>query len=59
VPVVRTEIVRRYGGRLTAVLDGLSARLDTADLVGLNRMGAMDPRSPGDVAATYLSEVAG
>jgi osmoprotectant transport system substrate-binding protein len=59
VPVVRTEIVRRYGGRLTAVLDGLSARLDTADLIGLNRLGAVDPRSPADVAATYLATLSG
>jgi osmoprotectant transport system substrate-binding protein len=59
VPVVRTDIVRQYGGRLTAVLDGLSARLDTADLVGLNRLGTVDPRSPADVAATYLSGLPG
>jgi osmoprotectant transport system substrate-binding protein len=59
VPVVRTEVVRRYGGRLTAALDALSARLDTADLVELNRLGAVDPRSPADVAATYLSDLPG
>lgn len=59
VPVVRTETVRRYGGRLTAVLDGLSAELDTADLIGLNRMGTVDPRSPAEVAATYLSGLSG
>lgn len=59
VPVVRTEVLRRYGTRLTEVLDGLSARLDTADLIALNRLGTVDPRSPADVAATYLSDLAG
>ena len=59
VPVVRTEVLRRYGNRLTQVLDGLSAQLDTADLIALNRLGTVDPRSPADVAATYLSDLAG
>jgi osmoprotectant transport system substrate-binding protein len=59
VPVVRTEVLRRYGARLSGVLDGLSARLDTPDLVRLNQLGAVDPRSPADVAAAYLSRLNG
>jgi osmoprotectant transport system substrate-binding protein len=55
VPVVRTEVVRRYGARLTDALDRLSARLETADLVALNRLAAVDPRSPADLAAGYLA----
>lgn len=57
VPVVRTELVRRLGPRFTEALDGLSARLDTADLIRLNRLAAVDPRGPADVAATYLEDL--
>jgi osmoprotectant transport system substrate-binding protein len=59
VPVVRTEVVRRYGARLSTVLDGLSARLDTIDLIRLNQLGAVDPRGAADVAAAYLSRLGG
>jgi osmoprotectant transport system substrate-binding protein len=59
VPVVRTDIVRRYGTRLTAVLDELSARLDSSDLIRLNQLGAVDPRGPAAVAAAYLPRVRG
>jgi osmoprotectant transport system substrate-binding protein len=55
VPVVRTAVVERHGVRLTAALDRLSARLDTAALVRLNRLGALDSRAPADVAAAYLA----
>jgi osmoprotectant transport system substrate-binding protein len=59
VPVVRTEIVRRYGTRLVDVLDRLSARLGTGDLIGLNRMGSVDPRAPAKLAAAYLATLPG
>jgi osmoprotectant transport system substrate-binding protein len=59
VPVVRTDVLRRYGARLTDALDGLSARLDATDLVKLNRSGAVDARNPADVAAAYLSRLTG
>jgi osmoprotectant transport system substrate-binding protein len=55
VPVVRTAVVRRHGPRLTAALDDLSARLDTAALIRLNRLGATDSRTPAALAAAYLS----
>ena len=59
VPVVRTEVVGRYGTRLVDVLDRLSARLDTGDLIGLNRLGSVDPRTPADLAAAYLASLPG
>jgi len=59
VPVVRTEVVRRYGLRLTSALDELSGRLDNSDLIRLNRLGAVDPRGPAAVAAAYLPRVRG
>jgi osmoprotectant transport system substrate-binding protein len=59
VPIVRTEVVRSHGARLTDALDRLSARLDTIDLIRLNQSGAVDPRSPADVAAAYLSNLGG
>jgi osmoprotectant transport system substrate-binding protein len=58
VPVVRTAVVERHSGRLTAALDRLSARLDTAALIRLNRIGALDSRAPADVAAAYLATLA-
>jgi osmoprotectant transport system substrate-binding protein len=54
VPVVRTELVRRYGSRLAAALDGVSARLTTGDLVRLNHIAAVDPVSPAEAVAAYL-----
>ena len=57
VPVVRTDLVRRLGSRFTGAVDGLSARLDTSDLIRLNRLGAVDPRGPADVAASYLDDL--
>ena len=59
VPVVRTEVVLRDGARVTGVLDRLSAQLDTSDLIRLNRLGAVDPRSPADIAAAYLPRLVG
>ena len=53
-PVVRTELVRRYGSRLAAALDGVSARLTTGDLVRLNHIAAVDPVSPAEAVAAYL-----
>ena len=57
VPVVRTDLVRRLGPRFTEALDGLSARLHTGDLIRLNRLAAVDPRGPADVAASYLGDL--
>ena len=54
VPVVRTEVVRRYGSRLTDALDSLSERLTTPALVRLNRADAVDPVGASAVARRYL-----
>lgn len=55
VPVVRSELVRRYGARLTGPLDEISDRLGTALLIRLNRLAAVDPAGPANVAARYLA----
>lgn len=55
VPVVRAELVARHGTRLTGALDGLTGRLGTAVLVRLNRLVAVDPLGPPNVAARYLA----
>jgi osmoprotectant transport system substrate-binding protein len=54
VPIVRTEVVTRYGPRLTGALDGVSARLSTGDLVRLNHIVAVNPLGPADAVAAYL-----
>src|SRR5215207_1026970 len=54
VPVVRTEVVRRYGARLTEPLDAVSARLTTADLVRLNHIVAVNPFGPAEAVAAYV-----
>jgi osmoprotectant transport system substrate-binding protein len=54
VPVVRTELVRRWGARLTRPLDAVSARLTTSDLVRLNHIAAVNPFGPAGAVAAYL-----
>ena len=54
VPVVRTELVRRYGARLTAPLDAVSTRLRTVDIVRLNQIVAVNPVTPAEAVAAYL-----
>lgn len=54
VPVVRVELVRRYGTRLTAPLDAVSTLLTTADLVRLNHITAVSPVTPAEAVAAYL-----
>lgn len=59
VPVVRTEVARRYGSRLTEALDSVSERLTTSELVRLNRADAVDPIGAAAVAARYLDRMDG
>jgi len=54
IPVVRLELVRKYGTRLTAPLDAVSTQLTTADLVRLNHIAAVNPVSPAEAVAAYL-----
>ena len=55
VPVVRQEVVDRYGATLTDRLDLVSAALSTEDLVALNAEIALRERAPADVARTWLA----
>jgi osmoprotectant transport system substrate-binding protein len=54
IPVVRAELVRKYGARLTAPLDAVSTQLTTADLVRLNHIAAVNPVEPAEAVAAYL-----
>jgi osmoprotectant transport system substrate-binding protein len=53
VPRVRLDALRRWGQGLRAALDGVSARLTTADLVRLNRAVEIDGRTPAQAAAQW------
>jgi osmoprotectant transport system substrate-binding protein len=53
VPLVRSAALERWGDRLRAALDGVSARLTTADLVGLNRAVEIDGVTPERAAARW------
>jgi osmoprotectant transport system substrate-binding protein len=54
VPVVRTQVVDRYGPGLVRLLDAVSAQLTTAELTGLNRRVVVDDQPAGGVAAGWL-----
>lgn len=56
VPAVRTDALRRHGERLREVLDGVSARLTTEDLVSLNRKVDVERRPVAEVAREWLAE---
>jgi len=53
VPIVRTAVVDRVGEGLTTALDAVSARLDRADLVRLNRLVVLDGKTPAEAAALW------
>jgi osmoprotectant transport system substrate-binding protein len=50
VPLVRTEALERWGDRLRASLEDVSARLTTADLVALNQAVEVNGLSPAEAA---------
>ena len=54
VPVVRRAVVRRYGGALVALIDRVSAQLQTADLIALNRDVDIDGQTPARAASGWL-----
>jgi len=54
VPMVRQEVLDRWGDDVAAVIDGVSARLTTASLQDLNRRVAVGG-SPRSVAADWLA----
>ncbi len=53
-PVVRREIVARYGRRFTDVIDGVSAELTTPILQGLNRLLSAGSKPAAQVAGEWL-----
>ncbi len=53
VPLVREEVVDRWGPELTDALDEASARLTTAGLVRLNRAVELDGATPAEAAAQW------
>jgi osmoprotectant transport system substrate-binding protein len=53
VPLVRAAVLDRWGDRLRTALDGVSARLATTDLVGLNRAVEVDGLTPEQAAARW------
>jgi osmoprotectant transport system substrate-binding protein len=57
-PVVRTDLVERWGPELVSLLDGVSTRLTTSELRRLNAQVAAG-RDPRTVAASWLDAVAG
>jgi osmoprotectant transport system substrate-binding protein len=56
VPVVRRQMVERYGDRLVDRLDEVSAALTTDDLAQLNRRVDIDGEEPAVVVAAWLRE---
>lgn len=54
VPVLRREMLSRYGPRLAATLDAVSARLSTAALVELNRQVELQGRPASRAAADWV-----
>jgi osmoprotectant transport system substrate-binding protein len=55
-PLVRTDAIGRYGPRLLAVLDGVSAQLDTGTLRALDARVELAGQQPRLVAGDWLRE---
>jgi osmoprotectant transport system substrate-binding protein len=53
VPLVRTDVLDRWGDRLRNVLDQTSARLTDQELVALNRAVEIDGRTPAQAARRW------
>ena len=54
-PVIRRDLVRRYGGRLTAPLDRLTRRLTTDVMRRMNAAVDLRRQKPAAVAARFLT----
>lgn len=54
VPAIRTEVVDAYGDELTALLDRVSAKITTKDLIGMNSRADIDGVDPATVAKDWL-----
>jgi osmoprotectant transport system substrate-binding protein len=53
VPLVRTPVLHRWGDRVRAALDGVSARLTTDELVQLNRFVEVGGLTPTEAAKRW------
>jgi osmoprotectant transport system substrate-binding protein len=53
-PVVRGEVVTRYGRRFTDVVDAVSAQLTTETLRELNRRSSIGSTTPAQLARSWL-----
>ena len=53
VPLVRSEVLERWGDPLREALEATSARLTTADLIGLNRAVELEGLTPDAAAARW------
>jgi osmoprotectant transport system substrate-binding protein len=56
VPVVRREVVERYGSRLVKALDAVTAELKRSDLIQLNAGVTLEGQDAEDVAIQWLEE---
>lgn len=54
-PLIRTEVLSRYGGRLADVVDGVSRRLTTAALRDLNARLARGDGAVAEIVAGFLA----
>lgn len=54
-PVVRREVADALGQDFVALMDGVSARIDTAGLTELNRQQSIDGDDPALIAARWLA----
>jgi osmoprotectant transport system substrate-binding protein len=54
VPVVRTAIASQAPADFATTVNGVSAKLTTAELTGLNRQVGVDKKDPKDVAGPWL-----
>ena len=55
VPVVRRQLVERFGDRVVKPLEAVSVALTTGELAGLNRRVDIDGQTPAKVAADWLA----
>ena len=53
VPMVRRAVVRRHGRAFVALVDRVSAQLETVDLIALNRQVDIDGVTPANAAAGW------
>jgi osmoprotectant transport system substrate-binding protein len=53
-PIMRRDVLARFGPGVAAAIDAVSARLTTLELTDLNAAVTFDRRSPADVAADWL-----